>query len=128
MRRLALCPWVYRRLAPSVALRRWTYAERLEKLETLKARAERVYVVSGEARFKESWDVYPFNSGYFMCVAVKGAEAEAVRLRLLDEHGIGVIAIGSTDIRVAFSCLEVDQVEPLFEALHAVVQDCQRAD
>jgi hypothetical protein len=56
---------------------------------------------------------------------VKGADAEAVRLRLLDEHGIGVIAIGKTDIRVAFSCLEVDQVEPLFEALHTAVQDSQ---
>jgi aspartate/methionine/tyrosine aminotransferase len=102
-------------------------AERRQKLETLKARAERVHVVSGEPRFKESWDVYPFNSGYFMCVAVKGADAEAVRLRLLDEHGTGVIAIGSTDIRIAFSCLEVDQVEPLFEALHTAVQDCQSA-
>jgi aspartate/methionine/tyrosine aminotransferase len=100
-------------------------AERQEKLETLGARAERVFAVSAEARFKESWDVYPFNSGYFMCVAVKGADAEAVRLRLLDEHGIGVIAIGKTDIRVAFSCLEVDQVEPLFEALHTAVQDSQ---
>ena len=101
--------------------------ERLQKRETLKARAERVYAIVGEPRFKESWDVYPFNSGYFMCISIKGADAEAVRLRLLDEHEIGVISVGSTDIRIAFSCLEVDQVEPLFEALHTAIQDSQRA-
>jgi aspartate/methionine/tyrosine aminotransferase len=98
-------------------------AERTQKLETLKARAEKVYEVANEPRFAESWDVYPFNSGYFMCVAVKGAEAEKVRLQLLDTYGIGVIATGPTDIRIAFSCLEVEEVEPLFEDLHRAIED-----
>jgi aspartate/methionine/tyrosine aminotransferase len=97
--------------------------ERAEKLETLRVRAEKVYAVANEPRFKESWDVYPFNSGYFMCVAVKGVDAEAVRLQLLDKHAIGVIAIGPTDVRIAFSCLEVDEVEPLFEALHKAITE-----
>ena len=98
-------------------------AERAQKLETLRARAEKVYEVANESRFAESWDVYPFNSGYFMCVAVKGVEAEKVRLHLLDTYGIGVIAAGPTDIRVAFSCLEVGEVKPLFEDLHKAIQD-----
>jgi len=98
-------------------------AERAQKLETLKARAEKVYEIANDPRFAESWDVYPFNSGYFMCVAVKGAEAEKVRLQLLDTYGIGVIATGPTDIRIAFSCLEVGEVEPLFEDLHKAIQD-----
>jgi len=98
-------------------------AERAQKLETLRARAEKVYEVANEPRFAESWDVYPFNSGYFMCVAVKGVEAEKVRLQLLDTYGIGVIATGPTDIRIAFSCLEVGEVEPLFEDLHKAIQD-----
>jgi len=34
-----------------------------------------------------------------------------------------VIATGPTDIRVAFSCLEVESVEPLFEDLHKAIQD-----
>jgi aspartate/methionine/tyrosine aminotransferase len=97
--------------------------ERAEKLETLRARAEKVYAVANEPRFKESWEVYPFNSGYFMCVAVKGVDAEALRLQLLDKHAIGVIATSPTDIRVAFSCLEVDEVEPLFEALHRAISE-----
>ena len=98
-------------------------AERAQKLATLKARAKKVYEIVNEPRFADSWDVYPFNSGYFMCVAVKGVEAEKVRLHLLDSYGIGVIATGPTDIRIAFSCLEVEEVEPLFEDLHKAIQD-----
>jgi aspartate/methionine/tyrosine aminotransferase len=98
-------------------------AERAQKLATLKARAEKVYEVVNQPRFAGSWDVYPFNSGYFMCVSVKGVEAEKVRLHLLDTYGIGVISAGPTDIRIAFSCLEVKEVEPLFEDLHQAIQD-----
>jgi aspartate/methionine/tyrosine aminotransferase len=97
--------------------------ERKQKCETLRARAERVHAVANEPRFAESWDVYPFNSGYFMCVKVKGVDAEALRVHLLDEHGVGLIATGPHDIRVAFSCLEVDDVEPLFETLHQAVSE-----
>ncbi len=97
--------------------------ERKAKREMLRARAEKVHAVANDPRFRESWNVYPFNSGYFMCVEVKGAEAEAVRLRLLDEYGIGVIATGPSDLRIAFSCVEVEQVEPLFEALHKAIQE-----
>ncbi len=98
-------------------------AERKQKLELLRARAARVHEVAGAPRFAESWDVYPFNSGYFMCVKVKGVDAESVRKRLLEEHGFGVVSVGPNDVRVAFSCLEEELVEPLFEALHRVVQE-----
>jgi aspartate/methionine/tyrosine aminotransferase len=97
--------------------------ERKEKHELLRARAARVFEVAGAPRFRESWDVYPFNSGYFMCVRVKGADAEAVRKRLLEQEGIGVVSTSPTDVRIAFSCLEEEQVEPLFEALHRAIQE-----
>jgi Aspartate/tyrosine/aromatic aminotransferase len=98
-------------------------AERAEKNETLRRRAERVYEVARAPRFRESWTVYPFNSGYFMCVQLTGVEAERVRLHLLDQYGIGTIATGGHDLRIAFSCMEVDQVEELFETLHRAVQE-----
>jgi aspartate/methionine/tyrosine aminotransferase len=97
--------------------------ERKEKHELLRARAERVHEVANAPRFRESWQVYPFNSGYFMCVRARGLEAEKVRLRLLDQYGIGVIAAGGSDLRIAFSCLELDEIEPLFEALHRAIQE-----
>jgi aspartate/methionine/tyrosine aminotransferase len=99
--------------------------ERRQKCETLRQRAEKVYEVSRAPRFRESWQVYPFNSGYFMCLKVRGVGAEELRLNLLDDHGVGLIATGPHDIRIAFSCLEVDQIEPLFETLHEAVQKLQ---
>jgi len=96
--------------------------ERAANCETLRIRAERVFEVANQPKFAESWSVYPFNSGYFMLVKVEGVDAEKLRLHLLDEFGVGLIATSPTDIRVAFSCLEVDDVEPLFEALHKAIQ------
>ena len=98
-------------------------AERDEKCDVLRVRAERVYEIANQPRFAESWSVYPFNSGYFMLVKVEGVDAEKLRVHLLDEHGVGLIATSDTDIRVAFSCLEADDVEPLFEALHKAIQE-----
>jgi len=98
-------------------------AERKQKCETLRVRAQKVDEVARAPRFAESWDVYPFNSGYFMCVEVKRVDAEALRVHLLEEYGVGLIATGPRDIRVAFSCLDVEDVEPLFEALHRAIQE-----
>jgi len=95
--------------------------ERKEKAEILRARATRVYEVVRRPAFRETFDPYPFNSGYFMCVKVKGVDAERLRVHLLDRYQVGLIATSPTDIRVAFSCLEPDQVEPLFETLHAAI-------
>ena len=97
-------------------------AEREAKCETLRLRAERVFEIANQPRFAESWQVYPFNSGYFMLVKVEGVDAEKLRLNLLEDHGVGLIATSPTDIRVAFSCLEAKDVEPLFEALHLAIQ------
>ena len=97
--------------------------ERKDKRETLRARAEKVYAVANEPGYSESWDVYPFNSGYFMCVAVNGVPAEQVRKHLLEKYGIGLVATSPTDLRVAFSCLELEQIEPLFQTLHKAISD-----
>ena len=96
-------------------------AERKEKAETLRARAAKVYEVVNRPEFRATFDPYPFNSGYFMCVKVKGVDAEKLRVHLLDQHQVGLISTSPTDIRVAFSCLEIDQIEPLFKTLHTAI-------
>lgn len=101
--------------------------ERAEKCETLRVRAERVFQVANQPKFAESFSVYPFNSGYFMLVKVIGVDAEKLRVHLLDEHQVGLIATSATDIRVAFSCLDANDVEPLFEALHRAIQELREA-
>jgi aspartate/methionine/tyrosine aminotransferase len=97
--------------------------ERKHKYEILRARAAKVYEVCRQERFKDSWEMYPFNSGYFMCLKVKGVDSEKLRVHLLEKYDVGLISTAATDIRVAFSCLDVDKVEPMFEALHEAIQD-----
>ena len=98
-------------------------AERKQKHETLRVRAEKCFEVANAPRFRESWETYPFNSGYFMCVKVKQAPAEKVRVHLLEQYGTGLIAEGESDLRIAFSCLELEEIEPLFEILHRAIQE-----
>jgi aspartate/methionine/tyrosine aminotransferase len=97
--------------------------ERKQKHGMLEARAKEVFRVAHESKYAGSWDVYPFNSGYFMLIKVKGVDANKLREHLLDKHGTGLICTAPSDLRVAFSCLEVDQVAPLFEAVHTAIQE-----
>jgi len=99
--------------------------EREEKLGIMKARAAKVKEVLAQDRFADAWRPYPFNSGYFMCLRLNGVDAEAYRIRLLGEYGIGVIAAGESDIRVAFSCIEVDDIGPLFDAMFQCAREMQ---
>lgn len=96
-------------------------SERAQKRDLLRARAEEVQRVATDPRYFESWEVYPFNSGYFMLIKVLGVDANKLREHLLDAHQVGLIATSATDLRVAFSCLEVDQVAPLFETVHKAI-------
>ena len=100
-------------------------SQQAEKFALLRTRAEKVMQVLENPKYAEAWSVYPFNAGYFMCLAVKGVEAETLRTHLLDAYGVGVIASGDHDIRVAFSCIEVENVEELFDTLYRGVMDLQ---
>jgi len=100
--------------------------QRREKRALMKARALKVKEVLADPKFDAVWTAYPFNSGYFMCVQLKDLDAEAYRLRLLDDQGIGVIATGPRDIRIAFSCVEVTDIATLFDGMLACATAMQR--
>ena len=102
-------------------------AERAEKCAILDARAKEVYRVSHLPEYRDSWDVYPFNSGYFMLLKIKGVDAHKLREHLLDQHQTGLISTSSTDLRVAFSCLEEQDVAPLFAVVHQAIGELRRA-
>lgn len=65
----------------------------------------------------------PFNSGYFMSMKCVGFGAEELRLKLLHEHGIGTIAIDQSHLRVAFSSVDTDKLEPVFEMIFKVASE-----
>jgi aspartate/methionine/tyrosine aminotransferase len=94
------------------------YEQRAEKIALMERRALEAKRVLANAKYEEAWDAYPFNSGYFMCLRLKQVDAEALRVHLLDAYGIGTISIGTTDLRVAFSCLEVEQIEDVYEKIY----------
>jgi aspartate/methionine/tyrosine aminotransferase len=90
--------------------------QQAEKVAVLRSRAAAVARECRKPEYADCWDVYPFNSGYFMCLRLKDADADTVRLRLLDDHGVGTIALGQREIRIAFSCLAEAQIPGVFAA------------
>ncbi|HZG58242.1 aminotransferase class I/II-fold pyridoxal phosphate-dependent enzyme [Paenibacillus sp.] len=100
--------------------------QQAEKVEILKARANRTKEVLDSGKFDDAWDYYPFNSGYFMCLKLKTVHAEALRRHALEKFGVGTIALGDTDLRVAFSCLEEADIEKLFELLYQGVKELEQ--
>jgi aspartate/methionine/tyrosine aminotransferase len=102
-------------------------AEKDEKFSTLKARALKVKQVLEDPKYDAAWDPYPFNSGYFMCIKLKTVEAEPLRVHLLERYGVGLISIGKAALRIAFSCIEQDQVRELFDTVLQGVLDLEAA-
>lgn len=96
-----------------------------EKLALMKERAEEVNRVLSDPRYEEAWQPYPFNSGYFMCLRLKTVDAEALRLHLLEKYGVGLISLGKTDLRIAFSCLEKEDVQELFDTVLQGIKDLE---
>jgi hypothetical protein len=97
--------------------------EKLEKYSIMKERAQEVKRVLADPKYQEAWDVYPFNSGYFMCLNLKTVEAEPLRMHLLEKYGVGLISLGKTDLRVAFSCIEKEDIQELFDTVLRGVKD-----
>ncbi|WP_209975256.1 aminotransferase class I/II-fold pyridoxal phosphate-dependent enzyme [Paenibacillus eucommiae] len=101
--------------------------QKQEKYEIMKGRANRTKELLDSGKFDDVWGYYPFNSGYFMCLKLKTVDAEALRVHLLDQYGVGTIALGTTDLRVAFSCIEEVNLEELFNLIYQGVKDLEAA-
>ena len=101
-------------------------ALKLEKFDLLKRRAMKMKQVLKDPKYADGFEVYPFNSGYFMCIRLKDVNAEQLRLHLLDNYGTGLISIGEKNIRVAFSCLEEKDVQILFDIILNGINDLRK--
>lgn len=95
------------------------FQEKEEKYNIMLQRYKKLKEVLSNPKFDEVWSTYNFNSGYFMCIKLKeGINAEELRVKLLKEEGVGIIAINEKDVRIAFSCTEVDTIEDLFKIIY----------
>lgn len=94
-------------------------------VDTLEAR----YQVTKEWVYREDfqalWQPYDFNSGYFMALRVKDVNAETLRKHLIEHYSIGIVALNDTDIRIAFSCIEKDDIPHVFESIAKGIKDLQ---
>jgi aspartate/methionine/tyrosine aminotransferase len=91
-------------------------SDRVKKIrETLKAHPE----------YAKSFEVMPFNSGYFMCVKPIGVDLETLRKELIANYSTGVIVLVGL-IRLAFSAVPTNLIENLFANLHAAIQKLRK--
>ncbi|MCY9512589.1 aminotransferase class I/II-fold pyridoxal phosphate-dependent enzyme [Paenibacillus apiarius] len=98
-------------------------AQKQEKFNIMKSRANKVKSLLDSGKYGDVWSYYPFNSGYFMCLKLNTVQAETLRTHLLNQYGVGTIALGETDLRIAFSCIEEEHLEQLFDTIYRGVID-----
>ena len=97
------------------ALKSPTLAEEKRKaFEILKERYERSKKILS-ARKSAAVAALPFNSGYFLSFHCKG-NAEELRKALLQE-GIGTIAIDAHCLRVAYSSVDLEKLDDLYDSI-----------
>ncbi len=102
-------------------------AQKDAKFRIMKGRANKVKELLDSGKYgTEVWTYYPFNSGYFMCLKLHTVQAEELRVHLIHNYGLGTIALGETDLRIAFSCIEEESLEDLFDLVYAGIKDLEQ--
>lgn len=66
---------------------------------------------------------YPFNSGYFFSFDTSPFSAEELRVKLLNDYGIGTINIGGNTLRIAYSSVEVEDISLLLETIYKAADE-----
>jgi aspartate/methionine/tyrosine aminotransferase len=96
-------------------------AQKEEAARMLRERYERVREILARKK-SPAIEPLPFNSGYFMSLRLNRGTAEALRKALLAESGVGTIAISEKVLRVAFSSVDVDKLELLYDTIYAAAE------
>jgi aspartate/methionine/tyrosine aminotransferase len=65
----------------------------------------------------------PFNSGYFLSFDTGTLSAERLRQTLLKEQGIGTISIRDRYLRVAYSSVDVEKLDDLYQTIMQTASD-----
>ena len=98
------------------------WKEKEEGFKILKARYLKVKEVVASFGSDSPLKPLPFNSGYFMTFRYKG-NSEKLRIHLLDKYGVGTISIQERYLRIAFSSVELDDIEELYTIINKAAQE-----
>lgn len=100
-----------------------------QKLEFRKMLERRYKLVRKFTDSHKSDALYPlpYNSGYFMSFHLNKVNAELLRQDLLNNQGIGTIAIDASTLRVAFSSLDEEKIESVYSAIYKTAEELSRA-
>jgi DNA-binding transcriptional MocR family regulator len=110
------------------AIKDENYTKEIEqKYSILESRVAKVKEIVYRDEYKPYWDVYPFNSGYFMCLRIKDIPGETVRKHALFRYGLGTIAFDQ-DLRIAFSCISEENLEKVFQIIAKSIDDIKNGD
>ncbi|MDQ6601073.1 aminotransferase class I/II-fold pyridoxal phosphate-dependent enzyme [Bacillus salipaludis] len=96
--------------------------QRNERNKVMEDRAKRVKEILADGKYADEFEPYPFNSGYFVSLKINNSDAEALRVHLLNQYGVGTVSLAKTDLRIAFSCVELNYLDCLFELIY---QSCK---
>lgn len=80
----------------------------------------REFVSTHESKFIKP---LPFNSGYFMSFDTMSIDAEKLRQKLLNDRGIGTISIDAKTLRVAFSSLDEEKINIVYQAIYDIADE-----
>ncbi len=98
-------------------------ADKKSRYQLLYSRYQEVRrVLNHHPEYAEWFTPLPCNSGYFICLDLKGLAAEPVRRRLIDVYNTGTVALGSL-LRIAFSSTPTPRIQELFANIHAACKD-----
>lgn len=99
-------------------------SQKASKEEILRKRYAKTKEIVYAEEYKNLWEAYPFNSGYFMCLRIKNSvDAEQLRVHLLNEYQTGIVSLSKQDIRIAFSCLAEKDIPEFFNCLASAIND-----
>jgi len=99
------------------------WQQKKEKYAVLKGRYLEIRrILKKHPEYRKSFEVMPFNSGYFMCVKPIGVDAEKVRKHLIALYSTGTIVLSGL-IRLAFSTIPTAKLPKLFANVHSAVLD-----
>jgi len=97
--------------------------EKLAFRKILEARYRKVRTFLETKREHKVLQPMPFNSGYFMSLNCNGINAEELRQKFLTEKGIGTIAIDENTLRIAFSSIDEELINDVYEAIYATADE-----